>query len=123
MSEKRPIIKDRDAFFAQIAAQHGIHIKDLDAGDMIEVETCNHRYRFELLDPERQRVRATSDGPHITEPIEVCLQGSALAGTSWLRTGWIGIGHQIEVGHLTLSTTKKVSINGVQVLPVSGSIN
>ena len=101
---------------AAMAGLAGLHITDLSPGDVVDVETQNHVYTLMVIDPSKGLVEAMSNGPHLTDPMELVVAGSLIGRTS-IRTRWIAVGFQLELGHLTLSETKTVSVNGVRVLP------
>jgi len=72
----------------------GVELASLERFDTIVVRTANNHYRMFLLDPETGRA-LLEGGRQITKPMEVRLIGSSFGG-SILRTGWIGVGLQIE---------------------------
>jgi len=111
----KPLLRLMD----QAAREDGVWIRDLSAGDTVTVVTRNTRYELRILDPERQLVRATSDGKYVTEPTELCIQGSSLTGTgTMVRTGWVAVGYRLLLGaDLLLSETREVHLNGIKILP------
>lgn len=101
-------------------------IFDLSKDDVLAVETDEHRYEFKIVDPLELEVMITSDDPKLKGPSKGYLQGSAFAIGSTMRGGWIIEGLHLVVTDETLlpnypvvelAPTRRVSINGSQVIP------
>lgn len=107
---------DFTAAAAGLSDVAGLFITDLAEGDVVDVETQNHVYTLLVIDPARGLVEAMSNGPHLRDPLELVVVGSQIGETS-IRLRWISVGFCLELGHLTLSSTKTVTVNGVRVLP------
>ncbi|MEY4744738.1 MAG: hypothetical protein RL272_683 [Candidatus Parcubacteria bacterium] len=105
----------------EMAKAEGLMVADLRAGDVIDVDTRNHRYTFILRDPAKGSAEATSDGAHITEPCDAVIAGSLLGSGSAIRPGWIGVGYALEVcaggKRYILSRTRRIAVNGVTISP------
>ena len=98
-------------------------IAELHVGDVVDLESKNHRYRVEILDPETKRVRVTSNGPHVTEPTEMFIAGSLLIPFgSMIMVGRIVLGHCIEFatrrnGPMIITPVRSIDVNGVRFFP------
>jgi hypothetical protein len=106
----------------EMGQAEGLSVAELSEGDVIDVDTRNHRYTFILHDPARRLAEAMSNGDHITDPVDAVIAGSLL-GESTIRMGWIMIGYRLEVlvdgQRIHLSSTRRISVNGVPILPRS----
>src|SRR5688572_13075129 len=110
----------RDAVDAMADAD-GLDTRLLSAGDVIDVETSNHLYTFLIEDPSTGAAEAMSNGKKIVEPTEATLNG-ALLGESTIRSGWVCIDYQLEIGlpdgrRVITSPVRRIAINGVTVCP------
>lgn len=104
-----------------MADAEGLDTRLLSAGDVIDVETSNHLYTFLLEDPSTGTAEAMSNGEKIVEPTEATLNG-ALLGESTIRSGWVCIDYQLEIGlpdrrRVITSPVRRIAINGVTVCP------
>jgi len=82
--------------FTEISgATEGVDLGNLSARDRIHLRTDNSDYRIILTDPRTCRV-VVQGGRLFVEPTEAIIRGSTCGG-AMLRTGWIGIGLQLEL--------------------------
>lgn len=87
----------------------GISIKDLEEGDVLEVQTQNTLYTLRVLDPSKQLVYVTSTHPNWPDLGEQILYGSNFGG-SMLKMGWVCGGTYMELGRKLMSQTKTVAL-------------
>ena len=90
----------------------GYAIQSLGPGAMLEVKTCNTRYRFTLLD--RQGRAVVTGGSRFEQPTEVHIEGSTAGGRA-LQIGWIGVGLRLEmsIGMRTITTSTVQAVEPV----------
>lgn len=120
---KRPS-RGVDPFLGAVDAManaEGLDTRLLSAGDVIDVETRNHLYTFILEDPSNGTAEVMSNGEKIVEPTDATLSG-ALLGESTIRSGWICVDYQLEIGlpdrrRVITSSVRRIAINGVTVCP------
>jgi hypothetical protein len=100
-----------------------LRVADLEPGDVLEIETKNHRYAMLVLDPDARKVRVSSDGPHVPAPTEMVVSGSLLVPHgSMIMTGRVALGHCVEFtpavgGRLVVTPVRSIAVNGVRVFP------
>lgn len=105
-------------------ASQALMVADLEQGNVLEIETANHRYFLTVLDPETRRVRVMSDGPHLIEPTEMFVAGALLIpGGSMIMVGRVAIGHSIEftlpgLRRLVTTPVKSIAVNGIRIFPL-----
>lgn len=93
----------------------GFFVKDLLAGSLVEVETENHIYIFEIIDPQNRiaDIMTSNPDPNLGLPGRGKIVGSTWGGSA-IQIGWVGVGRFLElvVGHNTinLSMTKKITL-------------
>ena len=83
------------------AADGGVYLKNLKAGDVVTVETRNSTYVIAVADPKERDV-VISGGRFFTEPTKVSINGSTWGG-SMLKIGFIGNGMALEIVAPTVS--------------------
>ena len=106
-----------DGFAFELAGGHGVDIRELAAGAIVIVRTCNSCYRLVLVEPETQRV-LVSGGKRFRQPTEARLVG-ATNGGSMLKPGWIGIGLRLELRHMNEPvTTSRVDAVTIEWSPL-----
>jgi len=87
----------------------GLAVEALEPGTVLDVTTCNSRYRLVVLDADGNAL--VSGGWRFPDPIEVRIEGSTAGGRA-LRLGWIGVGLRLEMrmGTRTITTSTIRSI-------------
>lgn len=110
----------RDAIDAMADAE-GLDTRQLSPGDVVDVETRNHLYTFILDDPRNGSAEVMSNGEKIVEPTAASLNG-ALLGESTIRSGWVCIDYQLEIGlpdgrRVVTSPVRRIAVGGVTVCP------
>lgn len=101
-----------------------LFMKDLNKGDVLEVQTMDTLYTMKVTDPEKGRVLVNSNGRHITQETEATVSGSTITGTgTMMKIGGITVGLRLilfikGVDELILSLTQEVRVNGFKILPV-----
>jgi hypothetical protein len=92
--------------------KEGIYVQNLKKGDVVEVETKNHIYTLEVIDPKKRLVKI--NGGIFSEPTIRHFDGSLYAP----HTGWIGVGYSLLFeGGLLFTITQTISVNGKKVFP------
>jgi hypothetical protein len=131
--EKKPMAGDdpcdvpdpfQDAVDASTEAE-GLDLSQLEANDVVDVETQHHLYTFILSDPAKGEAEAMSNGEKIVEPMDAMIVGS-LIGDTTICMKRILIGYSLEVAIVEgktyhLSPTKRIAVNGVTILPRTAS--
>lgn len=102
-----------------------VFMKDLKAGDILEVITMNSIYTMRVVDPERGEVLiASNSSRYINEEVRGVVAGTTLTGTgTMVKIGGITPLLRLVLwaegcGTLVLSATQEVRLNGERVLPV-----
>jgi len=108
-----------DAFVYESGYSDGIDFGSLDVGAVVNVFTKYSRYRFVVLNPQRQGALVTG-GRLFAQSTEVRIEG-ATAGGSAIRPGWIGIGLRLEMSNGSNRITTSV-VQSVTVDPPRGSL-
>lgn len=87
----------------------GLAVDSLEPGTVLDVTTCNSRYRLVVLDTDGHAL--VTGGSRFPDPIEVRIEGSTAGGRA-LRLGWIGVGLRLEMsmGARTITTSTVRSI-------------
>lgn len=92
--------------------EEGIYVQNLKKGDVVTVETLNHVYTLEVIDPKERLVKI--NGGIFSEPTIRRFDGSLYAP----RTGWIGVGYSLLFeGGLLFTITQTISVNGKEISP------
>ena len=90
----------------------GIFVSSFKNGDVVEITTKNHVYRFEMKDSEG-RALMTSNNPDYLGPEEAVIVGSSLTGTgTMVKMGLIAPDYRLWIGNILLSRTQSVKVNG-----------
>lgn len=91
------------------ATDDGLSVDSLEPGTVLDVTTCNSRYRLVVLDADGHAL--VSGGWRFPDPTEVRIEGSTAGGRA-LRLGWIGVGLRLEMrmGTRTITTSTVRSI-------------
>jgi hypothetical protein len=84
-----------DNFALQVGARDGIDIHHLEPGTTLVVHTRHSMYRLTVVDGREEQV-LIHGGRLFNEPTAARLCG-ATAGGSALKTGWVGLGLQLEL--------------------------
>lgn len=114
--------RDNLARLAQkVRSDGGIFIQDLHEGDLLEIETHNGIYLFQIKDPSCRilqlagQSRKTWEMPG-SKKISLIARGSSLNNKGdFVRIGWIRTGYRFCVGDFMLSQTKSVKVNNVLI--------
>lgn len=80
----------------QSEIEGGVHLADLAAQSMLEIETQNHRYT--LVNLGGGDVLLSGHPQYCPEPVPVRIHGSSWGG-SMLKTAYIGRGMHLEFRH------------------------
>ena len=94
--ERHPNLSDEINATLDFFDGEGVFIKDLEVGDVLEVQTNNSLYTLEVVDPVKKLVRVTSTNEAFADYGECTLQGSNFGG-SMLKLGWICGGTWMEL--------------------------
>jgi hypothetical protein len=133
MSSTRRKVPDWHAMIELAAKNEYVLVSRLGKDDVLVLETERHRYSFLILDPEKRRVRMTSDDPSHPGPIEGCLQGSKVSpwGSS-IFSDRVALGlvpvfssaaflPRLIPPEIDLPPAKAVFLNGFPLLPVAST--
>ena len=84
-----------DGFVEDMSRAAGVRLGSLEALTTLRVRTNRSTYRIMVLDPSEGKV-LIQGGKHFVEPVEACLNGSGLGGSS-LRVDWVGQRRRMEI--------------------------
>ena len=84
-----------DGFVEGMSRATGVRLADLDALTTLRVRTNRSTYRIMVLDPSEGKI-LIQGGKHFVEPVEACLNGSSLGGSS-LKLDWVGQRMRMEI--------------------------
>ncbi len=84
-----------DGFVEGLSRAAGVRLADLQALTTLRVRTNHSTYRIMVLDPSEGRI-LIQGGKHFVEPVEACLNGSSLGGSS-LKLDWVGQRMRMEI--------------------------
>lgn len=84
-----------DAFVAGMSRATGVRLGNLDALTTLRVRTNHSTYRIMVLDPSEGKI-LIQGGKYFAEPVEACLNGSSLGGSS-LKIDWVGQRMRMEI--------------------------
>ncbi len=88
-------VRTFDGFVEGMSRAVGVRLADLEALTTIRVRTSRSTYRIMVLDPSEGRI-LIQGGKHFVEPVEACLNGSSLGGSS-LKLDWVGQRMRMEI--------------------------
>lgn len=99
----------------------GILVQNLKRGDVLCIETMvDGVYAFEIIRPEERLVKVLRGDNYFFEGLDTWILGCSLTGTgTMVKLGWISIGYCCDIGNCLLSEIQRVSVNGIQVLPLN----
>ena len=84
-----------DGFVEGMSRATGVRLASLEALTTLRVRTNRSTYRIMVLDPSEGRI-LIQGGKYFVEPIEACLNGSSLGGSS-LKIDWVGQRMRMEI--------------------------
>lgn len=99
----------------------GMFVQDLTVGDILEIETENGIYFFQVINPLERILRLVGQSKNTWETkgskkIFLIARGSSLNNKGdFIRIGWICTGYRFCAGDYMLSPTKLVKVNNVQI--------
>ncbi len=84
-----------DGFVEGMSRAAGVRLGSLEALTTLRVRTNRSTYRIMVLDPSEGKI-LIQGGKHFVEPVEACLNGSSLGGSS-LKLDWVGQRMRMEI--------------------------
>jgi hypothetical protein len=72
----------------------GVYLCHLPPRTALLVKTLNSVYRLVITHAPEVSIQG---GAFFPQPTSAWVVGSSAVGTSWLKVGWIGIGHRMEL--------------------------
>ena len=84
-----------DGFVEGMSRAAGVTLASLEALTILRVRTNHSTYRIMVLDPSEGKV-LIQGGKYFVEPVEACLNGSSLGGSS-LKIDWVGQHMRMEI--------------------------
>ena len=84
-----------DGFVEGMSRAAGVKLASLEALTTLRVRTNRSTYRIMVLDPSEGKI-LIQGGKHFVEPVEACLNGSSLGGSS-LKIDWVGQRMRMEI--------------------------
>lgn len=85
-----PRIATLDGFKEFVRSNHGINVKDILAGTVLEIKVSDAVFTLVITDSARRKVKVR--GKFLPELTECTLLGSSFGGGCNLMQGWLGIG-------------------------------
>jgi hypothetical protein len=76
------------------AGGKGVYLCHLPPGTRLLVRTVNSIYRIVITHAPEVSIQG---GAYFPEPTSAWVVGSSAVGRTWLKVGWIGIDHRIEL--------------------------
>ncbi len=86
-----------DGFVEDMSRAAGVRLASLEALTTLRVRTNRSTYRIMVLDPSEGKI-LIQGGKYFVEPVEACLNGSSLGGSS-LKIDWVGQRMRMEISH------------------------
>lgn len=99
----------------------GMFVQDLAEGDLLEIETENSIYFFQVINPPERILRLIGQTKNTwkiknSEKISLIAHGSSLNNKGdFIRTGWIRAGYRFCAGDYMLSPTKLIKVNNILI--------
>ena len=84
-----------DGFVEDMSRAVGVRLASLEALTTLRVRTNRSTYRIMVLDPSEGKI-LIQGGKYFVEPVEACLNGSSLSGSS-LKIDWVGQRMRMEI--------------------------